>query len=88
LHPDVLALQEMGGVSALMELRDSLKEKGVEFPYWQLVTGSDTNIHVALLSRFAFSANRPHTNENFLLNGRRFRVSRGFAEVDIEIEPH
>jgi endonuclease/exonuclease/phosphatase family metal-dependent hydrolase len=88
LHPDVLALQEMGSVSALMELRDSLKENGLDLPYWQLVTGSDTNIHVALLSRFVFSASRPHTNENFLLNGRRFRVSRGFAEVDIEVEPH
>ena len=88
MRPDVLALQEVGSISALLELRDSLKPEGLDLPYWQLVTGSDTNIHVALLSRFAFSANRPHTNENFLLNGRRFRVSRGFAEVDIEVEKH
>src|SRR5258705_11436067 len=84
MKPDVLALQEVGSVSALLELRDSLKPEGLDLPYWQLVMGSDTNIHVGLLSRFAFSASRPHTNENFLLNGRRFHVSRGFAEVDID----
>jgi endonuclease/exonuclease/phosphatase family metal-dependent hydrolase len=32
-----------------------------------------------------FAARRPHTNETFLLSGRRFRVSRGFAEVDIKV---
>jgi endonuclease/exonuclease/phosphatase family metal-dependent hydrolase len=30
-------------------------------------------------------ARRPHTNENFLLRGRRYQVSRGFAEVDIRV---
>jgi len=38
-----------------------------------------------VLSRFPFLACRPHTNEGFLLNGRRFRVSRGFAEVDVQV---
>jgi len=85
LKPDVLALQEMGGVSALQELRASLKTEGLDFPYWEHVSGFDTNIHVAVLSRFPFTARRPHTNENFLLGGRRFQVSRGFAEVDIQV---
>jgi endonuclease/exonuclease/phosphatase family metal-dependent hydrolase len=39
---------------------------------------------VAVLSRFPFTARRSHTNEDFLLGGRRFRVSRGFAEVDVQ----
>jgi endonuclease/exonuclease/phosphatase family metal-dependent hydrolase len=85
LNPDVVALQEMGGVSALQELRASLKTEGLDFPYWEHVSGFDTNIHVAVLSRFPFTARRPHTNENFLLGGRRFQVSRGFAEVDIKV---
>jgi endonuclease/exonuclease/phosphatase family metal-dependent hydrolase len=54
-------------------------------PYWERVEGHDTNIHVAVLSRFPFTARRPHTNENFLLAGRRFSVGRGFAEVDIQV---
>src|SRR5690242_7710987 len=51
LNPNVLALEEMGGLSALMELRGSLKAEGLYFPYWELVSGEDTNIHVAVLSQ-------------------------------------
>ena len=62
LHPDVLALQEMGSVAALLELRAALQAEGLDFPHWEHVTGSDANVHVALLSRFPFSARRPNTN--------------------------
>jgi endonuclease/exonuclease/phosphatase family metal-dependent hydrolase len=85
IKPDVLAVEEMGTLSALQELRDSLKAAGSDFPYWEHVTGFDTNIHVAVLSKFPFSARRPHTNECFLLDGRRFHVSRGFAEVEVQV---
>ena len=87
LKPDVLALQEMGSTKALLELRESLKAEGLDLPYWEHVTGFDTNIYVAVLSKFPFTACRSHTNESFLLSGRRFRVSRGFAEVDIQVNP-
>ena len=85
LNADVLALQEMGSTNALLELRSSLRAEGLDYPHWELVRGFDTNIHVAVLSRFPFIARRPHTNEAFLLNRRRFSVSRGFAELDIQI---
>src|ERR1700744_609700 len=84
-NPDVLALEEMGSTNALLELRASLKADGLDFPYWEHVTGFDTNIHVALLSKFPVTARRPHTNENFLLDGKKFSVSRGFLEVDIQV---
>jgi len=86
LNPDVLALEEMGSTNALLELRASLKAQGLDFPYWEHVNGWDTNIHVAILSRLPFAASRPHTNENFLLDGRRFAVSRGFAEVTVQAD--
>jgi endonuclease/exonuclease/phosphatase family metal-dependent hydrolase len=85
LRPDVLALQEIGTVSALQELRSSLKTAGLDLPYLEHVTGYDTNVHVAVLSRFPFSSVHPHTNDTFLLDGRRFRVSRGFGEVTIQV---
>jgi endonuclease/exonuclease/phosphatase family metal-dependent hydrolase len=85
LHPDVLALQEIGTVSALAELRSSLKTGGLDFPYWEYVSGYDTNVHVAVLSRFPFFNVHPHTNDSFLLDGRRFRVSRGFGEVGVQV---
>jgi endonuclease/exonuclease/phosphatase family metal-dependent hydrolase len=87
LNPDVIALEEMGSTNALFELRSSLKARGLDFPYWEHITGEDTNIHVAVLSRFPIIARIPHTNDQFLLDGRRVRVSRGFAELEIQPAP-
>ena len=84
MNPDVIALEEMGTTNALLELRDSLKAVGLDFPFWEHVSGADTNIHVAVLSKFPIIARHPHTNDEFLLDGNRFRVSRGFAEVEIQ----
>jgi endonuclease/exonuclease/phosphatase family metal-dependent hydrolase len=85
LKPDIIALEEIGGTNALLELQGSLKAEGLDLPYWELVNGSDTNVQVALLSRLPITARRPQTNDFFLLAGRRWRVSRGFAEVDIRV---
>jgi len=85
MQPDVLTLEEMGTTNALFELRDSLKAGGLDLPNWEWIEGFDTNIHVVVLSRFPIIARHPHTNDTFLLDGRRFRVSRGFAEVDIQV---
>jgi endonuclease/exonuclease/phosphatase family metal-dependent hydrolase len=83
MNPDVLALQEMGDTNALLELRASLQADGQNFPYWEHITAFDTNIHIAVLSKLPIIARRPHTNDYFLLDGRRMQVKRGFAEVDI-----
>lgn len=82
---DVIALQEVGGTNALLELRESLRRENVVFPYWELVNAWDTNIQVAVLSRFPIVARRSHTNDSFLLFGKRHSVKRGFAEVDIQV---
>jgi endonuclease/exonuclease/phosphatase family metal-dependent hydrolase len=87
LHPQVLALQEMGNTNMLLELRATLQAEGLNYPYWEHVTGFDTNIYVAVLSQFPITARRSHSQEGFLLNGRRFRMSRGIAEVDIQVNP-
>lgn len=84
INPDVLALEEMGTTNALMELRASLKAEDQNFPFWEFVEGTDTNIHVAILSKLPIVARHPHTNDEFLLDEKRFRVSRGFAEVEIQ----
>jgi len=81
LKPAVLALQEMGGANALLELRASLKSEGLDYPHWEHVTGFDTNLHLAVLSQHPFSTRRAHTNASYLLQGRRFRVSPVEADV-------
>jgi endonuclease/exonuclease/phosphatase family metal-dependent hydrolase len=88
LQADVVALQEMGSTNALLELREALRGDGLDYPYWEHLRGFDTNIHVAVLSRFPIVGRRPHTNDAFLLFGRRFQVSRGLIEVDLQVNPH
>lgn len=87
MRADVVALQEMGGTNALLQLRSALAGGGLSYPHWEHVRGHDTNIHVALLSRFPITARRPHTDDSFLLQGRRCHVSRGFLEVDLQVTP-
>jgi endonuclease/exonuclease/phosphatase family metal-dependent hydrolase len=85
MKPDIIAFEEMGTTNALLELRASLKTDGQDFPFWEWIEGADTNIRVAVLSKFPIIARHPHTNDEFLLDGKRFRVSRGFAEVEIQV---
>ena len=82
---DVIALQEMGGTNALLELRDSLRREGCDFPYWEHVRAWDTNIHIGVLSKFPIVARRPHTNDSFVLFNKRHFVKRGFAELDVRV---
>jgi endonuclease/exonuclease/phosphatase family metal-dependent hydrolase len=85
MNADVIAFEEMGDRAALEELRKDMGKHGLGYPYLEHVSGFDTNIHVAVMSRLPIVARRSHTNDSFLLNGRRFQVSRGFAEVDIQV---
>src|SRR3954469_24314603 len=39
MKPDVISFEEMGSTNALLELRDSLKAEGLDFPYWEHVSG-------------------------------------------------
>ena len=64
-----------------------LFRSGLEFPSVEHVFGWDTNIQVAILSRFPIIQSRSHTNESFVLDGRRFRVSRALIETDIQVTP-
>lgn len=84
-RPDILALQEIGDLAALRELQGRLRERGLDLTHSELVRGWDTNIVVALLSRFPITRRAPHTNESFLLNGRRWHMSRGVGEVDVAV---
>ncbi|MBG88573.1 MAG: hypothetical protein CMO80_16960 [Verrucomicrobiales bacterium] len=85
VKPDVLVVQEMGEPSALSELRDSLARRGLNYDHVRLLDAYDRYIHVALLSRFPIVSERHHTNDAFLLEGKRLPVSRGFLEATIAV---
>lgn len=84
---DVVALQEVGDADALWDLQRRLGGMGFPLPHAEIARGHDTNICVAVLSRFPFLHRRQHTNEAFLLDGRRLRASRAFAEVSFAPNP-
>ncbi|MCX6903462.1 MAG: endonuclease/exonuclease/phosphatase family protein [Verrucomicrobia bacterium] len=88
LRAGVVALQEMGGIQSLTELRQSLKAEGMDYPHSEILFGSDTNIHLAVLSKFPVTACHRHTNDTYLLMGRRMRVQRGFLEVQFQVNPN
>lgn len=87
IRPDVLALQELGGERALVDLQSGLRSEGLDLPHGELITAFDTNIQVGVLSRFPIVARRPHTNESYLLFGKRLQAKRGFLEVDLKVSP-
>jgi len=82
---DVIALQEMGSTNALLELLENLRREGCDFPFWDHVSAWDTNIHVAVLSKFPIVAHRSHTNDSFVHFNKQYHVRRGIAEVDIQV---
>jgi endonuclease/exonuclease/phosphatase family metal-dependent hydrolase len=87
LNADIVALQEVGSERILLNLRASLKSEGLDYPYWDYVPGPDPHLHLACLSRYPILSRHHYTNENFLLEGRRHHVARGFGEFEIEIAP-
>jgi endonuclease/exonuclease/phosphatase family metal-dependent hydrolase len=87
IRADVVALQEVGGREALQDIQKGLAGGGLNYPHAEIAFGWDTNIQVAMLSRFPITARRLHTNDSYLLQGRRLHVSRGFLEVDIRVNP-
>jgi endonuclease/exonuclease/phosphatase family metal-dependent hydrolase len=88
MNVDVLATQEMGSPEAFTEFRAGLKSDGLDYPHVEYIRGNDSTLHVAALSKYPIVARRSHTNESFLLNGRRMHVLRGFVEVDIRVEQY
>jgi endonuclease/exonuclease/phosphatase family metal-dependent hydrolase len=83
VNPDVIALEEVGSISAFRELVASLKAEKIDFQFTEYIQAADTNLHLAIMSRLPIIARRPHTNENFLFEGKRRHVLRGFAEIDV-----
>jgi endonuclease/exonuclease/phosphatase family metal-dependent hydrolase len=82
---DIVGLQEVGGTNALADLCRRTAALGLPYEHREWVQGFDTNIQVALISRYPIVARRPHTRDSYLLSGRRFQVSRGILEVDVRV---
>lgn len=83
-EPDILALQEIGPLAFLEELRADLAKEGLEYPYALHLRGPDTERHLALLSKVAPLEVVQHTDLDFKYFDRREQVKRGMLEVSFE----
>ena len=81
VQPAVIALQEMGPVPYLEELRRDLAQEGWEFPHSFLLDAADPERHVAILSRQPFLRVTPHREIEFKYRGGKERVKRGLLEA-------
>ena len=85
LRTDVVALQEIGGLDALKDLRDGVAERGLVYPFYRVMPARDVAIKLAVLSRFPIVSTVAHTNEQFLVEGTRQWVRRGVLEVSLAV---
>lgn len=54
VNADIIALQEIESIGALKDLRFTLKQNGLYYQYYSITTNKNTNIKVALLSKYPF----------------------------------
>ena len=86
-RPDVLALQEMGGEIVFSHFRQALRDAGLDYPYAELLHRGKRNINLALLSRFPIVSVQNRTNDWYSIGPAKVPVSRGFMDVDIQVNP-
>lgn len=82
--PDVLAIQEMGTLPFLEELRADLAQGGVHYPYAIHMEGADEVRHLAVLSKLAPIEVVKHQDLDFKYQTGRELVKRGMLELSFE----
>jgi endonuclease/exonuclease/phosphatase family metal-dependent hydrolase len=82
--PDVLVLQELGGVDFLEELRADLARDGLCYQYAVHLDAADSDRHIAVLSRLAPKNVIKHTDLEFKYFESREFVKRGMLELVFE----
>ncbi|MEP4810146.1 MAG: endonuclease/exonuclease/phosphatase family protein [Luteolibacter sp.] len=78
--PDIIGLCEIGDMNDVEEIQSMLKEVGVHLPHIHYTGGEDSVRHLALLSRFPFSAvGTPDT----AIPGNERSMQRGILDVTV-----
>jgi len=82
--PDVLAIQEMGTLPFLEELRADLDQGGVHYPYAIHMEGADEVRHLAVLSKLPPVEVVKHRDLDFKYQDGRELVKRGMLELSFK----
>ncbi|WP_455755676.1 endonuclease/exonuclease/phosphatase family protein [Sulfurimonas sp.] len=79
IDADVIALQEIGSLQALKDLRFALKQKGLYYKYYDIADKKTTAIKVAILSKVPFV----YSKELSVTKGYKYR---NILEVKLKID--
>lgn len=82
--PDILAVQEVGTLPFLEELRADLAQDNVHYPYAIHMEGVDPVRHVAVLSKLSPTEVVKHQDLDFKYQDGRELVKRGMLELSFE----
>jgi endonuclease/exonuclease/phosphatase family metal-dependent hydrolase len=85
VRPDVLGLVELGRTNELLEVVAGLRQRGLDYPFYEWIEGSDSTRHVALISRFPITERHSRTDYSYRLEGRQMRMNRGILDVLVEV---
>lgn len=85
--PDVLSVQEMGDSAIFTQFRFDLQAAGLNYPYAELLERGRFEVNLAVLSRFPIVSIQNHTNEVYSIGEAKIPVTRGFLDVEIQVNP-
>lgn len=86
-RPDVLTVVEIGGSSVFEEFQFALRNAGLDYPHIEYLRRGESEINMAVLSRFPITDRKPHTDDTYSIGPAEIPVLRGFIEVEIEPSP-
>lgn len=81
VRPQVVALQEIGGIAFLEELRADLRREGLDYPFGGVVQAEDEVRKIGFLAKIEPVSVTAVTDLDFAYFGERERVKRGLLEV-------
>ncbi len=84
-RPEIVGLTEIGGPLALADLRQRLLARGLDYPYYRVLTRQGEDRALAVLSRHPIV--QDHSRANCKLYGeQRRKMLRGILDVTVRLE--
>jgi endonuclease/exonuclease/phosphatase family metal-dependent hydrolase len=87
-NADVLAVQEIGTLPFLEELRQDLRTEGLDYPYLHHLEAADEERHIAVLSKIPFAKEHSVDLLFFKYFGEKEAVKRGLIELVFDTNDH
>ena len=85
MNADVVGLVEIGTKDSLNYLTGELKKKNVSYPYVEWMPSNDTNLNLAVLSRYPLKQTVHHKKDKYSLNQKMYTLKRGVLETHVQV---